>query len=166
MRKLTSTKQPDTNEIKEVGVQISKAEFWSCISFSDTTSRYVETTMKIDNVSRLHGIAMYCLVIMGGSSTPTQLAKMMFRSKHSMTKIIDSLEAEGLVTRDYTDKDRRVTYIKLTNDGLEYVKQNISEKANKRAQEAIACLDKSEQKILVTLMEKMRKNMTLIMNEL
>jgi DNA-binding MarR family transcriptional regulator len=166
MRKLINTKQPGPDDLKEVAEQILKTEFWSCVSFSDTTSRYVEITMKIDNVSRLHGIAMYCLILMGGSSTPTQLAKKMFRSKHSMTKIIDSLEKEGLVMRDYTNKDRRVTFIKVTTDGLEYVKQNITNKGIKRAQEAISCLDKSEQKILVSLLEKMRKNMTAIINEL
>jgi DNA-binding MarR family transcriptional regulator len=166
MRKLTTTKQPGIDDLKEVADQILKTEFWACVSFSDTTSRYVEITMKIDNVSRLHGIAMYCMVLMGGSTTPTQLAKYMFRSKHSMTKIIDSLEKEGLVMRDYTNKDRRVTYIKLTMEGLEYVRQNIANKGNKRAQEAISCLDKSEQKTLVSLLEKLRGNMTRIMNEL
>ncbi len=166
MRKLINNKQPGLEDLKEVADQINKTEFWSCVSFSDTLSRYVEITMKIDNVSRLHGIAMYCLVLMGGSTTPTLLARKMFRSKHSMTKIIDSLEKEGLVMRDYTNKDRRVTYIKITADGLDYVRQNITNKGNKRAQEAISCLDKPEQKLLVGLMEKMRKNMTSIMNEL
>jgi DNA-binding MarR family transcriptional regulator len=166
MRKLTSIKQPGLDDLKEVAEQILKTEFWSCVSFSDITSRYVEITMKIDNVSRLHGIAMYCLVLMGGSTTPTQLAKKMFRSKHSMTKIIDSLEKEGLVMRDYTNKDRRVTFIKITQDGLDYVRQNIANKGNKRAQEAIACLDRSEQKVLIGLLDKMRSNMTRIMNEL
>lgn len=166
MRKLTSTKQLAPEDLKEVGDQIRRTEFWSCVSFSDTTSRYVEITMKIDNVSRLHGIAMYCLVLMGGSTTPTQLAKTMFRSKHSMTKIIDNLEKEGLVIRDYTNRDRRVTHIKLTVEGLNYVRQNIAGKGNKRAQEAISCLEKSEQKLLIELMEKMRGNMTRIMNEL
>lgn len=166
MRKLVNSKQPEASALEEVAEQILKTEFWACVSFSDTTSRYVEITMKIDNVSRLHGIAMYCLILMGGSSTPTQLARKMFRSKHSMTKIIDSLEKEGLVMRDYTNKDRRVTYIKVTADGLEYVRQNIANKGNKRAHEAISCLDKADQKVLVGLMEKMRENMTDIMNNL
>jgi len=166
MRKIVDTKQPKSDDIKEVADQIVKTEFWSCVHFADTTSRYVEITMKKDNISRLHGIAMYCLVLMGGTSTPTQLARKMFRSKHSMTKIIDSLEKEGLAVRDYTDKDRRVTYIKITAAGLEYVRRNVAEKGSKRAKEAMGCLDKSEQKILIDLLAKMNKNMTAIINNL
>lgn len=166
MRKVIGSKQPNLEDIKKVAGQIIETEFWSCVSFADTTSRYVDITMKKDNISRLHGLAMYCLVLMEGSSTPSQLARKMFRSKHSMTKIIDSLEKEGLVIRDYTPKDRRVTYIKITSAGLEYVRRNSIEKGNKRAKEALENLDKSEQKLLVSLLDRVRKNMTSIIDNL
>jgi len=166
MRKGVTIRQPQAEEIQEVAGLINSTEFWSCVSFADTTNRYIEITMKKDNVSRLHGITMYCLVLLGGSSTPTQLAKIMFRSKHSMTKIIDSLEKEGLVIRDYTNKDRRVTYIKLTSAGLDYIRQNITEKGNKRAIEAMNCLNEEERLELVGLLSKLRKSMTSIINNI
>jgi DNA-binding MarR family transcriptional regulator len=165
MRKVTSRKQPRQDEIEKVANQIATTDFWLCVSFADTINRYIEITMEKDNLSRLQAVAMWSLILKGGKSTPTLLARMMFRSKHSMTKIIDNLEKEGLVVRDYTNKDRRVTYIKITSDGLEYVKQNFS-KGNERAQKVMACLDITERKSLVNLTEKMRKKIATIINNL
>lgn len=159
----TSRKSPLPGEIRELAEQISETNFWSCVRFADIIDRYVDITTKKDNVSRLHGVAMTCLVLEGGRSTPTQMARTMFRSKHSLTQIVDYLEKEGLVVRDTTGPDRRVTYIKLTTAGLEYVKNNFS-KGNKRAKEVTDCLNSTEQKLLVGLMAKMNRRMTEIMN--
>src|SRR4030067_358884 len=99
MRKTVSRKQPGQDEIEKVADQIATTDFWRCVSFADTTNRYIEITMEKDNLSRLQAVAMWSLILKGGKSTPTQLARIMFRSKHSMTKIIDNLENEGLVGR-------------------------------------------------------------------
>jgi DNA-binding MarR family transcriptional regulator len=122
--------------------------------------------MKQDSViSRLQGSALYFLLLNGGELTPTRLANTMLRSKHSVTKIIDSLEKESLIVRDFTNKDRRVTSIKLTPSGLEHLKQRFS-KGNERANKVMGILDTEEQKILVDLTERMRKKMTAILGSL
>ena len=165
MRKAANRKPAPPDEIEKVANQIAATDFWSCVCFADTTNRYIEITMENDNLSRLQAVAMWSLILRGGVSTPTQLARMMFRSKHSMTKIIDSLEREGLVVRDYTNKDRRVTHIKITSDGLEYVWQNFT-KGNERAQKVMECLDTAERKLLVDLTERMRQKMAVIIDSL
>jgi DNA-binding MarR family transcriptional regulator len=166
MKKENQTKSAGMAEVKEVARQIQPAEFWLCVQFADVLIRYLEITMKEDNVvSRLQGTAMYFLVLNGGRMTPTQMAKRILRSKHSVTKIIDSLEKEELIVRDYTDKDRRVTYIKITPAGLEYVKQRFN-KGNVRAQNVLDCLDAGEQKLLIALTEKMRRKMISTINEI
>ncbi|OGN99948.1 MAG: hypothetical protein A2Y90_03340 [Chloroflexi bacterium RBG_13_52_12] len=121
--------------------------------------------MKKDDISPLHAIAMFHLVCSGGSSTPTHLAELMFRSKHSVTKIVDNLEKEGFIVRDFSSKDRRVTYIRVTSAGLEYVRNN-QNKGNKRARQVMDCLDISEQKTLAELTEKMSNRMTDILEKL
>jgi DNA-binding MarR family transcriptional regulator len=156
---------PTLAEIKKIGNKISDMNFWLYVRFADITMRYLEVTMEKDNLSPLQSLAMWLLVFLGGTATPTQLARTMFRSKHSITQIVDSLESEGMVIRDYTHKDRRVTYIKLTAAGLERVKQNFN-KGNKRAQEVMEVLDPEEQKVLVNLTEKMRKRMISILNQI
>ena len=159
-------KAPLPREIKDALNKIRETDFWLCVQFADTLLRYIEITMKRDSViSRLQGSALYFLLLKGGESTPSRLAKAMLRSKHSVTKIIDSLEKEGLVVRSFTNRDRRVTSIKLTAMGLEHLKQRFT-RGNERAEKVMGCLDAAEQKRLTELTEKMRKRMNTILNSI
>jgi len=158
--------QPLPGDIKGALNQIKETDFWLCVQFADTLIRYLEITMKKDGIiSRLQGSALYFLLLNGGESTPTQLANTMLRSKHSVTKIIDSLEKEGLIIRDFTNKDRRVTSVKLTAPGLEHLKQRFT-KGNERANKVMNILDTKEQKLLVDLTERMRQKMTAMLESL
>jgi MarR family 2-MHQ and catechol resistance regulon transcriptional repressor len=152
--------QPHREDIEDAINQIKETDFWLCVQFADVLIRYLEITMKQDSIiSRLQGSALYFLLLNGGELTPTQLAGVMLRSKHSVTKIIDSLEREGFIVRDFTNKDRRVTSVKLTSSGLEHLKQRFS-KGNKRANSVMDSLDAGDRKRLVDLTEIMRKKMT------
>jgi len=160
------TRQPLPEDIKQVLNQIKETDFWLCVQFADTLIRYLEITMKEDRVvSRLQGSALYFLLLDGGESTPTQLARHMLRSKHSVTKIIDGLEKEGLIARSATEKDRRVTSLKLTARGLERVKQRFA-RGNERAGQVMASLDAKEQKRLVALTERLRQRINAILDSL
>ena len=154
-----------SGDIRDVSEQTREEKFWRCVTFSDTVGRYCEITMKKDNISPLHGLAMFYLICAGGTSTPTQLADRMFRSKHSLTKIIDNLEKEGLIVRDFSHKDRRVTQIRVTAAGLEYARAN-QNKGNIRGKQVMDCLDASEQETLKALMDKMARRMTDILEKL
>ncbi len=157
-------KKPFPEDIRNVVKQTKETDFWLYVQFADVLIRYLEITMKQDSIiSRLQGTALYFLLLNGGDLTPTQLAGVMLRSKHSVTKIIDSLEREGLIVRDFTNKDRRVTSIKLTSSGLEHLKQRFT-KGNERADKVMGILDTEEQKTLVDLTERMRKKMTAILD--
>jgi DNA-binding MarR family transcriptional regulator len=153
-------------DIQDIVNQTKETDFWLYVQFADVLIRYLEITMKRDSIiSRLQGTALYFLLLNGGELTPTQLAGLMLRSKHSVTKIIDSLEKEGLIIRDFTNKDRRVTSVKLTSTGLEHLKQRFS-KGNERADKVMSILNATEQKTLVALTERMRQKMTAILESL
>jgi DNA-binding MarR family transcriptional regulator len=156
---------PSAREIAEVTSQMSGVNFWKCVTFADTVKRYCEITMNQDNVSPLHSIAMNHLVCAGGKSTPTKLAELMFRSKHSVTKIVDTLEKLGFIVRDFSSKDRRVTHIMVTHAGLDYVRTNQC-KGNRRARQVIDCLTDKEQETLIGLTNKLNDQMTDILNRL
>ena len=164
MKKISPNK-PISHEIETTPKKTEEGNFWLCLAFADTIKRYCEITMKKDDVSPLHSIAMFYLVRAGGNSTPTQLAELMFRSKHSVTKIVDNLEKEGLIVRDFSSKVRRVTRVKVTDAGLEYVKNNLN-KGDKRAKQVMDCLDIAEQKTLVALTGKMCHKMTNILEKI
>ena len=160
------SKAPLPRDIRSALDKIKATDFWLCVQFADTLIRYLEITMKEDRViSRLQGSALYFLLLNGGESTPTQLARDMLRSKHSVTKIIDSLEKEGLIARGSTDRDRRVTSVRMTARGLEHVKQRFS-RGNERAGQVMDSLDAKEQKRLVALTEKMRQRMIALLESL
>ena len=158
MKKENNSPLPRLEEIKKLSQKISEMDFWTYLRFSDTAQRYLEVTLKKDKLSPLQSLAMWLLVSSGGTATPTQLARLMYRSKHSITQIVDNLEAEGLIIRESTPEDRRVTYVKVTTAGLDSVKENFK-KAIKRAQEIMECLNPEEQKIMRVLTEKTRKKM-------
>jgi DNA-binding MarR family transcriptional regulator len=164
-RKNSVLSGPVSDDIEKVAAQVRAVNFWLCVKFADTIKRYCEITMKKDDISPLHAIAMFHLVCAGGSSTPTHLAELMFRSKHSVTKIVDNLEKEGFIVRDFSSKDRRVTHINVTSAGLEYVRAN-QNKGNERAKQVMDCLDISEQKTLVDLTEKLCNQMTDILEKI
>jgi DNA-binding MarR family transcriptional regulator len=169
LKKITGvarSKAPLPRDIRGALDKIKETDFWLCVQFADTLIRYLEITMKQDRVvSRLQGSALYFLLLDGGESTPTQLARDMLRSKHSVTKIIDGLEKEGLIVRSSTNKDRRVTSVKLTARGLERVKQRFS-RGNERAGQVMASLNVKEQKRLVALTGKMCQRINAILDSL
>jgi DNA-binding MarR family transcriptional regulator len=164
-KKNSNIQEPTPDEFKRVAEQIGELNFWLCVTFADTIMRYLEITMKKDDISPLHVLAMYHLVKSGGSLTPTRLSEAMFRSKHSVTKIMDNLEKEGFIVRDFSSRDRRVTFIRVTAAGLEYVKKN-QHKGELRAKQVMDCLDTAEQERLVGLTDKMSHRMTDLLEKL
>ena len=156
---------PGTEEFKKVSEQIGELNFWLCVCFADTIMRYLEITMKKDDISPLHMLALYHLVRVGGSLTPTQLSEAMFRSKHSVTKIMDNLEKEDFIARDFSSQDRRVTVIRVTEAGLDYVKKN-QHKGELRAKQVMDCLNEVDQKTLTGFTDKLNVRMTDILEKL
>jgi DNA-binding MarR family transcriptional regulator len=164
-KKNNSSDGPSPEEFKKASEQIGELNFWLCICFADTLNRYLEITIKKDDISPLHHIAMHYLVRSGGSLTPTQLAEAMFRSKHSVTKIMDNLEKEGFIVRDFSSQDRRVTVIRVTAAGLEYVKKN-QHKGEIRAKQVMDCMNEADQKTLTALTNRLNDRMTDILDKL
>jgi len=166
MKMNDNKKQMQPDQIKEAAEQILRTEFWYCSQFADVLHRFLEITVKRDDAVtlQLQGPAMYFLTLEGGKMTHTQLAKKMLRSKDGITKIVNSLEKEGWVSRGYTKKDRRLIYIKMTPEGYDFLIQKMKQ-GNLRAEQVMTCLDIEERKTLVELVEKMRVKMISILEE-
>jgi DNA-binding MarR family transcriptional regulator len=163
-KKFTELYNPISEDLKKVADEVREVNFWVYVNFADIITRYCDITMKTDDISPLHAIAMWHLVCAGGTSTPTRLAEKMFRSKHSVTKIVDNLEKEGLIVRDFSSKDRRVTQIRMTPAGLQYIKKNQNH-ASQHAKQVMDCLNATQQKTLIELMNIMKIRMTDILEK-
>lgn len=72
---------------------------------------------------RLTGPQLVCLryVRRHGPVTPSELAEAVSLSQATITGIIDRLHAQGLVTRDRSDEDRRRVIVALTDQGRQLV---------------------------------------------
>ena len=133
---------PSPEEIEKVNKKIRRTQFTRLIAFADVVNRYTDIILK-HKYSWLHSAALIFMITRGGSLTPTQLARIMLRSNYSVTKIVDGLEKDGLVTRTQNDQDRRSIDVQVTSKGLDYI---VSMLENSRVAEAElkSCLNEQE----------------------
>lgn len=88
-----------------------------------------------------------------------EIASRMVERASDITRIIDRLEKNGLVERDRTSEDRRMSITKITQKGIKLVDEikPLIEAEHKRC---TANLTEAECKMLSGLLEKLYKDMT------
>jgi DNA-binding MarR family transcriptional regulator len=123
--------------------------------FSDVMNRYVLLRTKGDARTWLRVYAVTFIITRGGKVTPTELAKILLRSRNSVSQLINGLEKDGLVRRYHTTEDRRTVYVEVTSEGLSFIKARF--KVLKSLEKEItSCLDDGELRIIVNLTRKLR----------
>lgn len=88
-----------------------------------------------------------------------EIAVRMIEIAPDITRLIDRLEKQGLVTRDRTQEDRRMSITKLTEKGLNLI-DKIKPIIDKEHKNATKNLTEEECKKLSFLLEKMYRNIT------
>jgi DNA-binding MarR family transcriptional regulator len=144
----------DNIEVEDVDKVIRSLYFTRIATFADTVDRYIDIELK-DSINWLKTFALIQLVLRGGSLTPSELAKLMLRSNHSMTKLIDGLVKEGFVRRHRNGKDRRIIQVKITQEGLAEMLK-IVRKVETAENTVESCLDEKELEQLGILIRKLR----------
>ena len=147
--------QPD--EIEKVASEIRAREFPRLLNFTDIVNRFVAIHLE-EKSDWLRNSALSFLITSGGSLTPTELARLMLRSKHYMTKLIDSFEKDGFAVRERASKDRRTIQVRITPAGLDYIMKTLITN-DWMEREVMACLDDSEIETLRNLVQRLRKKM-------
>ena len=89
----------------------------------------------------------------GGKSTPTEIARCLFREVHSVSEMLGRMEKDGLITRNKVNGSNRVE-VRLTPKGLEVFKQSLHSETDKRI---FSVLDEDERKQLDYLLRKLHK---------
>lgn len=125
--------------------------------FADVINRYLHIRLK-DSRELLRVNAVLFLITRNGRLSPSQLAKLMLRSRNSITKLVEGLEKDGLVTRSHSKKDRRTVYIEVTSEGMDYTIIHLK-KLVALEEEVRSCLDGYELQTLVRLSRKFRLNL-------
>ena len=91
-----------------------------------------------------------------GGLSQAQISEMMLVNRANITSLIDRMESADLVKRT-SAADRRVNIVKLTDKGKNKLAK-IEPSYAKGVKEAMSALSDSEQKQLIKLLEKVRKN--------
>ncbi len=88
----------------------------------------------------------------GGSATPVEIARNLFRELHSMTELLKRMEKDGLITREESQGRSRVE-ARLTKKGLDVFSQSLHSDTDKRI---FGVLTKEERETLASALWKVR----------
>jgi DNA-binding MarR family transcriptional regulator len=141
-------------DIEKIRQKILAMHLSRLIVFSDVINRYIQLRTKRDT-SWLRTNAILFIITRGGKLTPSQLAKVMLRSRNSVTKLVEGLEKDGLVRRYHPKNDRRTVYIEVTQDGLSFIMTKL-DTLTSLEDELRSFLDNGELLTLVGLTRKLR----------
>jgi DNA-binding MarR family transcriptional regulator len=101
------------------------------INTADIVFKYLDNELLRISLNRTKYGILLALINNGGTATPTELSNLLTRSKYTITGAVDSLEKEGLAIRKKINSsgqsDRRLRKIKITQQGLDIVRNSIPE---------------------------------------
>ena len=94
-----------------------------------------------------------------GGLNQAQISNMMLVNRANITAIIDRMEKAGLVVRTTVPSDRRSNLVKLTERGAKLLDE-IEPLYAEEVERIMAVLIKSDQKKLITMLERIRSNIS------
>lgn len=95
----------------------------------------------------------------GESGLPTlEIAERMVEQTPGITRLLDRLEAKGLVGRERCRSDRRQVLCTITNEGLELLDQ-VDEPIRRAEKKALAALSEHQLKQLLSLLDLARNGL-------
>jgi len=132
--------------------------FLSLTRFNDVATRYTAIEFMRHGSSSMRMMLMNALFLNGGSMSPTELSRRIFRARHSITSMVDTLERQGLVQREPNPKDRRSINVTLTPEGKRLF-EGMVPVGYEISQKALSCLDDDEVVVLKTLLRRVRQHL-------
>lgn len=150
--------QPLATEIREQASELQGEIFLSFSYTADVFNRYLDILLAKRDSSRTRFGILHNLITHGGSMTPTEIAKRVFRSKHAVTRAIDVLEKDGLVRRGAVRGDRRLRRVSITREGLKRIAANMDDR-REISQRAMSCLTQRQSEELRVILKRLRKHL-------
>jgi DNA-binding MarR family transcriptional regulator len=142
-----------SKENQELIQLISSFALLRLVIFADIINRFVEIELK-NNINWLRTFALIILITLG-SQTLSQLAKLMQRSNHSMTNLVEGMVQDGFVKRYHPTNNRRTLNVKITANGIQYLKSTLKEIENAE-KDIRSYLNKDDMDKLISLTKTMR----------
>jgi DNA-binding MarR family transcriptional regulator len=136
----------------------------SIVRSADILNRYLQIELAKHGSNPIRFGLMNALFVHGGEMTPTAISKWLFRSKHSITGMLDALEKLGLIRREANHNDRRSVKILVTDTGWKSTRR-MSRAAEEIGRRAVSCFTDEELETLMNLLRKFRKHLLNTLNE-
>jgi DNA-binding MarR family transcriptional regulator len=117
----------EADDIKQLTIDLRNNNLLKLAVFSDILNRYIDIHLK-DKVSWVKLYLLFILVSRGGGEMPTtELGRSVLRSKFNVSVLVNSLVKEKLVTRKNYKSDRRYIFVKITEKGLDFLRDSLVE---------------------------------------
>jgi DNA-binding MarR family transcriptional regulator len=104
--------------LKRQHADIKSDTFLKFLATLDIFTRYLDLQYTSKHATRSGFNVLNTLVLCGGTMTPTEISKKLYRSKNAICHVVATLESHGLVTTVRADKDRRSIEVRITDMGL------------------------------------------------
>ena len=128
------------------------------ISTANIVAKYAESKLIRQGITPTQHAVLNTLITAGHPLKLTDLSRRLFRSKNSLTTVIDHMERDGLVERQAVPGDRRAINIATTESGRTLLESN-KQMSRELVYRSMACLDEAELATLNKLLQKIRSSM-------
>jgi DNA-binding MarR family transcriptional regulator len=125
-----------------------------------TSATYIDEMSKALKQVGLNQTQWRVLGILGDKnpSTVTGIARRSVLKMSTLTRMLDRMEKDGLITRKLWEKDKRIVHVSITPKGREYLARAVQVGASIYARVFDGISDKKAQQLLSTLVQ-MRENL-------
>jgi DNA-binding MarR family transcriptional regulator len=133
------------------------SDYYLWILFSQTweaISKARNKELLSQDISERRAALLFIIQLIGHDATPVKISRYLFREPHSISELLDRMEAQGLVKK-VKDLDRKnQVRIELTEKGHEYYETSI---VPKNIPEILSVLTEEERKQFLSGLIKLRK---------
>ncbi|CAH2212930.1 MarR family winged helix-turn-helix transcriptional regulator [Tepidibacter aestuarii] len=122
--------------------------------------KFLEKELKehnIDNIVPSHGSILSVLYKNNGKLSMKEISGLIRRDKSTVTSLCNKLVSFGYIKKEKCEQDRRVTYITLTQKGID-IKPEFEEISKKLIDTVYKGFTKEEEEMFYYLLNKINKN--------
>ena len=151
-------------ELNRQHKQLQTSTFMSLLVSCDMINRYLDSEREEKEITGAGFNVLNTLILCNGSAFPTEISKRLFRSKHSVSKVIFTLERHSLVTIRPVGEDRRKREVRITNKGIEVAKKGTVYLRKRIGKEILSILTDEETKLLHDILARIRRHTLTLTN--
>lgn len=127
----------------------------SIMRTADILNRYLEIELAKYGSNPTRFGTMNALFVHGGTMTPTAISRWLFRTKHSITSMLERLDEIGLIRRERSTRDGRSVNVTVTAEGWKATKKMIPV-VEQVSESSLSCLKDDELEDLMVVLKRLR----------